>query len=193
MDTDEEGIIRAVRPRCLPRILLNAATAVSLVLGVAAVVLWVRSGARWEWVAYEGEGGRVYTATSRLGAAVFDVTDGWPPTGGPRVQWRSDPVLDPNQPPPNVWHWGGLGVGRRAYDIGYQSTGWTGKAASASFTLPYRVFCPLAAALPVVRVARRLRRRGRAPGLCPACGYDLRATPDRCPECGTAPAAPVLL
>lgn len=32
---------------------------------------------------------------------------------------------------------------------------------------------------------RQLAKRRRAAGLCPRCGYDMRASPDRCPECGS--------
>jgi hypothetical protein len=55
--------------------------------------------------------------------------------------------------------------------------------------LPYWAAVVTLAVLPVVRLGLSHRRRGRwQTGLCPSCGYDLRATPDRCPECGAVPA-----
>jgi hypothetical protein len=52
-------------------------------------------------------------------------------------------------------------------------------------------FCaPLPLSEAILLLSRRRRRRRAARGLCVRCGYDLRATPDRCPECGTVPTAP---
>lgn len=50
-------------------------------------------------------------------------------------------------------------------------------AVTATFVVPW---------VPWLVSARKRRARSRAArGLCRECGYDLRATPGRCPECGS--------
>jgi hypothetical protein len=54
--------------------------------------------------------------------------------------------------------------------------------------LPFWLITVLTAVAPAAWLVghHRRRRREARPGLCPRCGYDLRATPERCPECGLA-------
>jgi hypothetical protein len=63
--------------------------------------------------------------------------------------------------------------------------GWNGRLA---IMLPLRTVSIVLLIVPVVWLLRILRERRRHEiGRCKQCGYDLRATPDRCPECGAVP------
>jgi hypothetical protein len=79
----------------------------------------------------------------------------------------------------DLWSVGGPGSGLSLTEI----NDWT-------VVLPFWLVSMIGA-LPLVllvrglRRDRRMRRRQRL-GLCLRCGYDLRASAERCPECGTA-------
>ena len=55
--------------------------------------------------------------------------------------------------------------------------------------IPYWLIQSLTLVVPAVWFRRyrlhRITQFRRSHGLCTICGYDLRGTPDRCPECGT--------
>jgi hypothetical protein len=212
------GVWYDSRPmRRLLRILLNAATAVSLVLCVAAVVLWVRSYRVADeltiaWPTQRDVRTDCY-ATVRLFASLGhgSVSCGRLEFAGPERSGLLPPPVEHRPRPPerirvyrdSAWSRTGFdrywtrtfeGFGSRpSPNWGTPDTATLGRSEEV-VTAPLWSLAITTGACPALRGARaagrwRGRRRAR-PGRCPACGYDLRATPGRCPECGVVPAGP---
>jgi hypothetical protein len=135
--------------------MLNSLTALSLALLVTVAVLWVFS--YFPDLKFGSRDGRllVFIINRPNGISEYAPTgDGMPP-----------------------WDWGTLGFARTAGAIGTVTWEVVG--------VPWVVVALPFAALPAARASAWIRRRNRtARNACPSCGYDLRATPDRCPECG---------
>jgi hypothetical protein len=91
--------------------------------------------------------------------------------------------VEPSQPTPCPTGRWGLG------DYSYQLLGQHGEGSRTKLAVPWWLLAGGASVLPGCRTSATLRRpRSRRVGSCAGCGYDLRATPDKCPECGTEPA-----
>jgi hypothetical protein len=175
----------------LGRWLFNAAGAAALLFAAAAVAMGVRS--HWATDSVWAKCGSISATimTARNGC-MFQWTGGKSDSGGRR--WYRDST-DPSYLIRGNWDFwtqsqphqllGVITWGRASYGV---NGGW-----SISILLPYWLLaCGAAAAgAGLLMIAHRLHRRERRrrAGQCVRCGYDLRATPDRCPECGTVPPA----
>jgi len=90
---------------------------------------------------------------------------------------------------PEVVRWSALGIKIAKRRIDWQ---WNYGGVADYVVTPYWFALPLTLILPLSRVALTMRQRRqrlrqwrwRRMGRCAACGYDLRGTPERCPECG---------
>jgi len=113
--------------------------------------------------------------------------------GGWSVELRSGRVVASRQhlassyiSMPSTPSWrngGGFSFERRRF--GGSGGAVSGKVMAEHLAIPLYPLPLLSGLLPAWRIGRR--RRLRTLGRCVNCGYDLRATPDRCPECGTVP------
>jgi hypothetical protein len=178
----------------MKRRLLNLLTLLSLLLLVGVGVLWVRSHFVRDRVLWRNVNGARWVETGP-GDLIVGVElanwAGWP-TNDFGLRYERD------QPRPTVEHVVRmlvLNVGPRDTFEQWQGVGfgwWRWRPASraslfARLVVPLWAFAVGAALLPSWRGVRRWRRSWRRPGVCRACGYDLRATPGRCPECGAVP------
>jgi hypothetical protein len=180
------------------RKLTKIATVLSLGMCLVSVILWVRCLFVFDLISFDA-GGRSFQI--------------WTPDRTLFLQWTSRPYRTPKwetegafhmisflqtlQPQyrvaegvsgkPHTYSWLGFYLTPAYYQPPYYNI------AGCWFTdlgVPFYALFAMTLALPALQLRAAMRRGARVRrGLCITCGYDVRATPERCPECGQHPTA----
>ena len=175
----------------------------SLLVCCAAVVLWVRGklvcdAVLWESGPRDGSGelrggriicsnGSVFVGVGR-GTQYLGIT---PRTSQTDRVWiigrdRIDHLVFPST---RGSDWSMTGMGFQIY----RGRGATSRETHVTVPLwSVALATGIGPAAWLIRWRKRCRRLCVAQGLCLRCGYDLRASPERCPECGTAVTAQIV-
>ena len=146
------------------------AAAISLLLCLAVAVFWVDSYWHWTFVRYE-TADSFRQISSDLGTVVFGSGNAVRQYDAPGLSFgHADAARN------LFFEWRPLSFADARFGLSH----------SSFVIVPHWVFVMLFAVPPLLRVRawRRHHRRAKA-GTCVKCGYDLWATPQRCPECGT--------
>jgi hypothetical protein len=183
------------------RRLFTFASALSLLLCAGMAVLWARS--YWisdEWAWSHRVSPRVLDKKWGSGESGEDVeyfygNDDFFITGrGSFALSRQEWFLPADEGKDGWKHYREAAIDIRAnsrFGFGYSRTqvrSYGRKVFWTNFFFPPWSVVLMTSALPGMWLGGRIRRRRGLFGSCTVCGYDLRATPDRCPECGMVPA-----